>query len=635
MTEDKILVAKRMNEISRIDIEYRKMLDWRVRENANTNTSFSNFISFLVDKIVKKKEVLSYYLPTKSVEMYFNGDIHIHKLPNSIWIPYCAGWSFQKILKMGLKTPTIISSPAKHIDTAVSHVINFFFLTAQEWTGATAMSAFDLYAAPFVYYDKADYKSVKQAMQKMLYELNYPSRMGYQSPFTNITLMIDTSPEILEGDAIVGGRKVGSLGDFIEEAITIDKALMDLYLEGDAFGQPFTFPIPTLMLTKNFDWNGRRWGDLVDRIFYALARKGVAYLLNGYATNIDALYAMCCRLTIDTSKINNHVILSLNAEDDVGEYLRKNRQAYGIWALPDATGSIGVVTINLPRLGILSKGDWNLFEELLLERLKIAREVLLTWRKRYEESLYDGLMPLTKIYLGHFNNHFNTFGIIGLPEAAAAYMNDPKLWVDYDYSKISEAVKIMKKMVSLVRKVAEEYEEIDGYLYNVEEIPGESTGYRLAKLDYKKFRDKVERGDIFIPRDGEVPFYSNSIIPYYANIPISLRAKWEGEVQREFTGGVMMHLFLYESPDPKALKKLVQRIAMNTKVVYFSITPTISVCRKCGWSSVGVYDKCLKCGSNNLDLWSRIVGYYRPVRNWNIGKKAEFKLRKTYGGKEL
>ena len=1088
--------------------QYVEMIDWEVRENANTNRSYGNFLGYILDKTMKKPEVLASYLPSDAVEYHFKGWLHVHKLPHSLYIPYCAGWSIEKILRMGLKTPTIISRPARHLDTAVSHLINFFFLTAQEWTGAVAVSAFDLFMAPFVRKDNLNYKQVKQCLQKMLFELNYPSRMGYQSPFTNITLVIDTSDSMLNGSAITDGKVSGKLGDYVDEAILIDNALLDLYSEGDALGQPFsvsgdtytiivengeykvvkigeyvdslfrrykdravkrheyevlslngldirtfgfdehkqvlmhkvkyvvrhrthkilkitceggfevkvtpthsvftyrggkivavrasdlgegdyilgigrlpsenirleinvpkllalhglmenvflslsdgrgirlkevqdkidemnleecyvylggskhkvpcivdvdeelayflgfflsggriegkvfdvsrragsvelvlrlnikpgedvvgriigiirrkfniepkvkvdklrnlievricsrllariftlllgsrgraipsaiyrapytvkvallagyldgdrtaeiridrvkwdsfsiafhsteaglaysiaylllqmgipiklyryypggymssreyyyviapasrlpseileysyklselkkhalkteltenawrraveviamcdggiseakpsgrdgdlvfmrirkieeiegdftvydlsteegafiannfivhnTFPIPTIMLTKKFDWNGRRWGELTDKIFTALARKGTAYLLNGNATNVEALYSMCCRLTINISRLNNNnfslkLIPTVKPGGD-GNYtsvLKENRQAFGIWALPDATGSIGVVTINMPRIAILSKGEWDKFEELLEKLLLKARKVLQTWRSRYNLNLSRGFMPLTKTYLGHFMNHFNTFGIIGLPEAAANFMRDPELWIECNKKRIDEAVAIMRRMVSYVRRRAKEFEQMDGVLYNVEEIPGESTGYRLASIDAARFKEEIRRGEVFMPMYDGVPFYSNSVIPYYADVPIYRRAVWEGTVQGEFTGGVMMHLFLNESPDPRALKNLIYRIVHDTRVVYFSITPTLAVCRKCGWKAVGVYDKCPSCGNENVDHWSRIVGYYRPVRNWNIGKKAEFKLRVHYG----
>jgi len=619
--------------LRKLEQEYLSDLSWEKRENANHTVSYSNFRNYLFEKLIKSKDELSQFLPPQAVERHFSGDIHVHKLPDSLWIPYCAGWSYRKILEKGLRTPSIVSAPAKHFDTAVAHLVNFFFMGAQEWTGAQAVSAFDLYTAPFVKADKLSYTQVKQILQGMLFELNYPARSGYQSPFTNITLVADVSSGMLEGDAIVGGVKVGSLSDYVEEALKVDEALFDLYAHGDALGQPFTFPIPTLMLTRNFDWNGRRWGELSDKIFEAVAKKGTVYFLNGYASNVEALYAMCCRLTIDV----NHAVLKskatlslklsrVDAEEAYESFLkaREASRAYGIWAMPDATGSIGVVTLNMPRIAYYSKGEWSVFEELLDAALQSARSVLRAWRERYKLSLEAGFMPLTKEYLGHFNYHFGTVGLIGLPEAAANFLRDPFLWVEGSFRRMREALEVEKKMVELVRSRVEEFERLDGTLYNVEEVPGESAGYRLASSDARVLKDAC------IPSDGSAPFYSNSVVPYYADIPLYQRAQWEGEVQQLFTGGVMMHLFLGEQPDPEALKKLVYRLAVSTKLVYFSITPTITVCHGCGTSMTGYYPTCPKCGGDRVDHWSRIVGYYRPVRNWNPGKKAEFKLRVTY-----
>ena len=1044
--KSKSISEEKASEIIKAEKEYIERASWDVYENANMNMSYSNFRNFLFDRLIKKPEVLSKYLPEEAVSDHFRGDLHIHKLPDSLFIPYCIGWSFKKILKKGLITPTIVSKPARHVDTAIAHLTNFFFFGSQEYTGAQAASGFDVFLAPFIRKDKTPYNKVKQAIQHMLFNLNYPARAGFQSPFTNITLVLDTSEQFLKEHAVIGGKELpDTLGDYLDEILVINKALLELLIEGDAKGQPFTFPIPTLMITKNFDWNSKRWGEVSDLIFEALARRGSAYLLNGYSTNVESLYSMClhpeeqllikfknkielisirellekcsirklskhwyevadevyvpalnlqkykiewvrmrrifkikdnklvtirtkdgrefrvtinhplviytpngfrikfagdakvgdlipvvknalnilskniveindlgkvdeklayiiglfiaegnylklsrekskkynanklingiyysgiqftlnkkerkliskikkffklrygkdvivrrdprysntvylyvyshklatalvkngiadkscerkvpwfiwnsppsvikafikgimdgdgykrrmelhinshslakelalltqlvgmtttirlrqhsqvlrftytkgsklrrdsifnrlpffivrrkygmcyhkglysvsviekfkvwseeakrlflsditvlpieyvkvetlpeeiefidielekdhlfmhslgtithncCRLTIDVSRLNNNNNLKHQLSgfrlsrdlEEIEEYLIKNRQAFGIWALPDATGSIGVVTLNMPRLAALSKGEWDILEEMLYTKMENARRVLLTWRKRYAVSLRSGLMPISRIYLGHFRNHFNTFGVIGLPEAAANFMRNPKLWFEGSRGEIGEAVKIMKKMVKMVREKAMEYEEIDGYLYNVEEIPGESTSYRLARLDMKYLKEEIEKEEVLIPTDGIAPFYSNSIIPYYANISIPDRARWEGEVQQEFTGGVMMHLFLQESPDPKALKSLVRSIALNTKVVYFSITPTIAICRKCGWQAIGLFEKCPKCG-HQVDLWSRIVGYYRPLRSWNVGKRAEFKLRVQY-----
>jgi len=596
--------------------------DWEIKENANRNLSYSNFRNYLFEKLMKTPAVLSEYLPSEAVEAHFRGDIHIHKLPDSLWIPYCSGWSFEKLLKTGLKTPTVSSKPARHLDTAVAHITNFFFIVAQEWTGAQAVSAFDLYVAPFIAHDGLKYREVKQILQGMLFELNYPARSGYQSPFTNITLFLDTLKSPLEADAIVEGKSFGKLGDYIEDAFTVVKALLELYREGDALGRPFPFPIPTITITRDFDWSGRRWGELSDLLFEVLAEKGTAYILNGYATNVEGLYAMCCRLTLDVNHAVNHASCRLLSESSL-------TRAYGSWCMPDGTGSIGFITINLPRLAALSKGEWSRFEQLLVGKLEKAREVFHVWRKRYEKNLELGLMPATATYLGHFAFHFNTFALIGLPEAAANFMRDPLLWLEGSSRSMNEAIEIEKKMVALVRKYAEECEEEDGYLYNVEEVPGESAGYRLAELDAKLFKEELKKEEVFIPSDGTAHFYSNSIVPYYADVPLFTRLKWEGKVQKEFTGGVMAHIFLGEAADPEALKKLARRIVENTGVVYFSFTPALSFCTKCSWKAVGVFWECPNCGADT-DVWSRIVGYYRPLRCWNPGRKADFRTRKHY-----
>ena len=624
------------SRVKELEDAYMAKADWEIHENANTVISYSDFLGYTMSKLLTDPSVLTDYLPEKAVELHFNRDIHIHKLPHSLWVPYCVGWSYAKLLRLGLVTPGIISKPAKHLSTAISHVVNFFHLTAQEWTGAQAISAMDLYAAPFVRHDGLGYQAVKQEIQKLFFELNYPTRLGYQSAFTNTTIMLEADEDLLAGEAIVGGREVGQLGDYLDEAVMVAKAFFDLSLEGDGRGQPFTFPIITIMLSPKFDWTGRRWGDLTDLIFTALARRGTAYILNGYSTGVGSLYAMCCRLTIDISKVSVHEaeVRAKEAAEEFKEKLCTGRHARGIWAMPDATGSIGVVTINLPRLAVLSKGEWDRLEELLANRLEAARSVLRAWRTRYERSLEKGLMPMTRLYLGHLLGHFSTIGLLGLPEMAANFMRDPGLWVDCDRRAVKEAISMMKRVVSTVRKAAEEFEEEDGCLYNVEEVPGESTAHRFALKDAQLFKDELARGEVFIPMEDGVPYYSNSIVPYYARVPLADRVRWEAEVQPEFTGGVMMHIFLDESPDPEALKKLVRRVAEGTKIVYFSITPTMAVCRRCGWQAVGLFEECPRCGGP-VDLWSRIVGYYRPLRSWNVGKRAEFRQRVHYGNMSL
>ena len=617
-------------DIGRLESEYVREKDWYVRENANVAKAYSSFVGYVYDKIMMSPEVLGHYIPTEYVRMHFDGDIHIHKLPHSLFIPYCNGWMYNKLLRYGLKTPSISTRPAKRLETAISHLVTFLFLASQEFTGAQAMSAVDLFLAPFIGKSNMMYGGVKQATQRLIYELNYPSRLGFQSPFTNITIILDTIKSFLEMDAIVGGKVIGKLGEFFDQAILVARSIFEHFMEGDAEGKPFTFPLVTMMFTKNFDWNGSRWGELTDLIFELISRRGTIYILNGYAINVEALYALCCRLTIDIESLARGPILRVRREEeeDIMEELHKVRETpRAVWAIPDATGSIGVITINLPRIAFLAK-DENDFWDLLTERVTVARDILRILRGRYQRSMENGLVPLTRIYLGHYNYHYSTIGLIGLPEMLANISGEPEFWLKNDVSRILDEVRFMARVVREVRKMCIEFSDEEGVLYNVEEVPGESTAYRLASKDLSLAKEKGLNPSI--PTLDGVPFYSNSIAPYYAEISLIDRLRIESEVQKEFNGGVMMHIFLGEAADPKALRKLIENIVKNTKIVYFSITPNQTYCNRCGWSAVGVHDHCHNCGSKDIEIWSRIVGYYRPIRNWNIGRRKEFQTRVNY-----
>ncbi len=597
--------------------DYIQERDWEVKENANKLRSHGCFVDYLYRRVLGQESILKSVLPPEAVEAHKRGDMHVHKLPYSIFIPYCIGWSVPKILRYGLRTAGVISVPAKHLDVAISHFINFAYIAAHEWSGANAFSAIDLYCGAFIERDRLTPHQIRQYIQELLYEANYPTRLGYQSIFLNITVMLDTVESVLQEEAIVGGHTEGCLGDYLEGAIKFVRELILEYNRGDGKGQPFTFPIPTVMLTPRFDWEGRRWDDITNLFFENLAKRGSFYLLNGYKTSVEGLYAMCCRLAIDYEKICNYLEGTRN-------------RAYGTWAIPDATGSIGVITLNLPRIAILSKGEDEKFFDLLEKNLEVARKCLLTMRRRYSKILGLNLLPLTKFYLGGYRGHFNTFGIIGLPEAAANFFRNPHLWLDSSKEEIRKAIEWEKEVIAFIDKFAQECESKDGVLYNVEEVPGESACYKLALKDIKMFKDEFDKGEIFIPVNEGEPIYSNSIVPYYTDLSIYERAELEGKVQNLFTAGVMMHLFFGEAPDPEAVKKIVRRIAANTDVVYFSITPAQTVCRICGWKATGIYESCERCGNEDVDIWSRIVGYYRPIRLWNRGRFLEFRSRVHY-----
>lgn len=608
---------------------------WEVKENANVNRSFTGLVHFVTLESFKRYSLE--YVYRFEGRYHRDGYIHIHDLPYSPFVPYCAGWSLEKLLRKGLVTPTVIAKPARHLDSAVDHIVNFLTAAQHEWAGAQAFSNVDLYLAAFVREDGlgGDYRKVKQQVQRLVYNLNFPTRVGSQMPFTNFTFILDTVPKILrERRAVIGGVFREPLESYVDEAINVVKGFIEVYLEGDAIGQPFTFPIPTLIVTRNFDWNERRWGDLSYRIFELAAKRGTFYFLNG-VNGVDptAVFSMCCRLTIDrirVAKLKSGISLKLKPEIKEHTCITSDHLG-GTWAIPDETGSIGVVTINLARLGYLARGDESKLYTLLDELLEVARIHLKNKRERLTKILKSNSinLPITRFYLGTYDNHYNTIGLTAMPEFVANFLQNPKLWFEPSKRDLLEVVGIYKKLLEHIHSRIGEFECEDGMLYNVEETPAEGAGTRLALVDYTMFKREVENGEFFIPGVEDHPYYSNSIVPYYANIPLHRRIEVESEIQKYFTGGVMMHIFLGEEADPEALKKLTYNIICNTRIIYFSYTPAQSICRKCRWRAVGVYWECPKCGSET-DVWSRIVGYYRPLKSWNPGRQSDFKHRIHY-----
>ena len=603
--------------------------DTEIKENANMTRTVSHFWLYALSKTYKNPRDLIEYFPGTIVREYTEGNIYIHKLPLSLVMPYCCGWSIKKVLQNGLKTPNISSNPAKHYDTAISHIVNFFFMTANEWTGAQAMTAVDLYLAPYIYYDKLTNKEIRQGIQRLVYELNYTTRIGSQAPYTNITICLDLIENYLLETAIHNGKITGYLDEYLDYAEEFVKELFKLFREGDAQNRPFTFPIITIPITDRFDWNETKYPEIINTIFQTVALRGSAYFLNGYATDVKGLYAMCCRLTIDINKINNHFYIINRKEineivEEIYEYLRKQRNGRGIWAIPDATGSIGVVTINLPRLASQSQDEDELIDKIR-EKTKYCREVLSIWREKYTKLIRNGYLPLTYIYNPTLANHYSTIGIIGLPEMAMIMTQKTiESWEMKNDAK--EMIALEKKIVREIVKITEEYENNDGILYNVEEIPGESASYKLAQKDYRD----IQKIRAFFDKNGLEIIYSNSIVPYYANISLYRRIELESEVQPEFTGGVMLHLFLGEAPDPKSLKKLIESIVKNTKIIYFSVTPTITYCIKCNKTITGAYTMCPECKNEKVEIWSRIVGYYRPLKYWSSPRQKEYMMRIKY-----
>ncbi len=602
-----------------------------VNENANRYQGPGSFFAWLLDE--KIKEDAYNLIPNHILRAHMDGLIYIHKLPYSVWLPYCTGHSIARLLEKGLKTPTVISRPARHLDTLVDHIANYLITMQHYFTGAQAFSSVEWYAGPFIRNDKPDEKQLKQQLQRLLFNLNYPTRIGLQTPFTNFTITMNAPKKMLEGDhAVYGGREAGVLGEYEEEAKKFLKALFQLYLEGDAVGQPFTFPIPTLMVTASWIWEDPELHELVFRV---AAKRGSFYWLNTRVVDPDASFAMCCRLNVDKNELlyafnGSKFKLSMSkrdveeAREEYWKQIEKQRFG-GLWAMPDITGSVNVVDINLPRIALEAQREESRFWELYDQRLKLVREAVDWQRERYIKLMkqYPNFYAMILEYMHEFpSSHFNTIGIIGLPEAAAILMQEPKLWLDGARKDWLRAAELMRRMVEFATSRAREWMMETGTPWNVEEVPGESAAPKLALRDMKLYPELAE----YLPAE---PLYSTSVAPYYAEMELPDRIEVEQRVQKYFTGGVMMHLFLAEEPDPEALAKLAKRI-METDIVYWSFTPAITHCNNCDSTFTGLYRACPRCGSENIDVWSRIIGYYRPLRNWNPYRRREFWQRQHY-----
>ncbi|AFK21687.1 anaerobic ribonucleoside triphosphate reductase [Pyrococcus sp. ST04] len=602
--------------------EYAKWGSLDVLENANRYPGPSGFFAYVMEEALKDSLGI---IPEIGRRAHFSGDIYIHKLPYSLYIPYCTGHSIARLLEKGLKTPTIVSRPARHFDTFVDHVANYLITLQHYFSGAQAFSSVEWYAGPFIRKEGLDRRKIRQNIQRLVYNLNYPTRIGLQTPFTNFTVTLDAPKKMLEGDyAVYDGKKVEPLGEYEREAKEFIIALTEVLREGDALGQPFTFPIPTLMVTAKMIWDDP---EVFEAIFTTAAKRGSFYWLNTNVVDPDASYAMCCRLNIDKNEFM--YAFGLNGKSSEEETLEKlERQRFGgLWAMPDVTGSVNVTTVNLPRIALKAKGDDEKFWEEYGKVLEIVRVTTDWFRSRYISLItnYPHMYSMIREYLEEFpTSHFNTIGILGLPEAAAIYLNNPKLWEEGSRREWMEAAKIMKEMVEFATSKAREWMRRTGVPWNVEEVPGESAAARLAIKDLKQFPELRE-----YLSDPENPIYSTSIAPYYGSLELGDRIRIEEKVQKSFTGGVMMHIFLGEEPDPEALAKLTKRL-MRTELVYWSYTPAITVCNECGYSATGLYTHCPRCGSENVEIWSRIIGYYRPLKNWNPFRKKEFWTRKHY-----
>lgn len=576
---------------------YVKVNDWRVKENSTVTYSVGGLI-LSNSGAVTANYWLSEIYDEEIAEAHRNADIHIHDL--SMLTGYCAGWSLKQLIKEGLGgiPGKITSSPASHLSTLCNQMVNFLGIMQNEWAGAQAFSSFDTYLAPFVKVDNLTYKEVKQCIQSFIYGVNTPSRWGTQAPFTNITLDWVVPNDLAELNALVGGKEMDfKYKDCVEEMKMVNKAFIEIMIEGDANGRGFQYPIPTYSITRDFDWSETENNRL---LFEMTSRYGTPYFSNYVNSDMEPsdVRSMCCRLRLDLRELR--------------------KKSGGFFGSGESTGSIGVVTINMPRIAYLAKDEKDFYERLT-RMMDLSARSLKVKRNTVTKLLEEGLYPYTKRYLGTFANHFSTIGLIGMNEAC---LNAN--WIKEDMTK-EKAQKFTKEVLEFMRSKLSDYQEEYGDLYNLEATPAESTTYRLAKHDKKRYPDIVTASE-----NGHTPYYTNSShLPVGYTEDIFTALDIQDQLQTEYTSGTVFHAFLGQKlPDWRAAANLVRKIAENYKLPYYTLSPTYSVCADHGYVE-GEHYECPKCG-RTAEVYSRITGYYRPVANWNDGKREEFANRKVY-----
>ena len=580
---------------------YLKALDWRVKENSTVTYSVGGLILSNSGAITANYWLSEVY-DKEIADAHRNAEIHIHDL--SMLTGYCAGWSLKQLIQEGLGgvTGKITSSPAKHLSTLCNQMVNFLGIMQNEWAGAQAFSSFDTYLAPFVKADNLSYKEVKQGIQSFIYGVNTPSRWGTQAPFTNITLDWTVPNDLAELPAIVGGKEMPfKYKDCKKEMDMVNKAFIETMIEGDANGRGFQYPIPTYSITKDFDWSETENNKL---LFEMTAKYGTPYFSNYVNSDMEPsdVRSMCCRLRLDLRELR--------------------KKSGGYFGSGESTGSIGVVTINMPHIAYLSKNKEDFYARL--DRIMDISARSLKEKRNVISGLLDaGLYPYTKRYLGSFNNHFSTIGLVGMNETC---LNAK--WIQKDLTA-KESQEFTVEVLNHMRNRLSDYQEKYGDLYNLEATPAESTSYRLAKHDKEKYPD------IITANESGTPYYTNSShLPVGYTDDIFAALDIEDAFQTLYTSGTVFHAFLGERlSDWQNAALLVRKISENYKLPYYTLSPTYSVCSKDGYITGEVW-KCPKCGADT-EVYSRITGYYRPVKNWNAGKTQEFKDRKTYSIEEM
>ncbi len=579
---------------------YVKDLDWRVKENSTVTYSVGGLILSNSGAITANYWLSEIY-DDEIANAHRNADIHLHDL--SMLTGYCAGWSLRQLIEEGLGgiPGKITSAPAKHLATLCNQMVNFLGIMQNEWAGAQAFSSFDTYLAPFVKAESLEYESVKKCIESFIYGVNTPSRWGTQAPFSNITLDWTCPPDLADRPAIIGGKPQNfTYGDCQREMDMVNRAFIEIMIEGDANGRGFQYPIPTYSITRDFDWSESENNRL---LFEMTAKYGTPYFSNYINSDMEPsdVRSMCCRLRLDLRELR--------------------KKSGGYFGSGESTGSVGVVTINMPRLGYISSDEQDFYRRLdhmmdiAARSLKIKRDVI-------SKLLDEGLYPYTKRYLGTFNNHFSTIGLVGMNEAC---LNAS--WIRADLTD-KKAQEFTQNVLNHMRERLSDYQEKYGDLYNLEATPAESTSYRLAKHDRKRYPD------IITATDAETPYYTNSShLPVGYTDDVFSALDIQDELQTLYTSGTVFHTFLGEKlPDWKAAATLVRKIAENYRLPYYTISPTYSVCATHGYIA-GEHFTCPKCGKP-AEVYSRITGYYRPIKNWNNGKSQEYKERLEYNVEE-
>lgn len=609
-----ILYREQHNQIRRIAIKenvdlmesYIKKADWKVNENSNMSYSLQGLNNYISSDITSEYWLNKIY-PPNIRDAYYDGDIHIHDL--SLLSVYCVGWDLQDLLREGFRgvTGKVESSAPKHFRSALGQIVNFFYTLQGEAAGAQAMSSFDTLLAPFIREDNLSYKEVKQALQEFVFNINIPTRVGFQTPFTNITMDLNVPDTLKDSPVLIGGEyKEQTYGKFQKEMDMLNSAFAEVMMAGDAKGRVFTFPIPTYNITKDFDWSNPN----LENIWKMTGKYGIPYFSNFVNSDMDPEDArsMCCRLRLDNRELR--------------------KRGGGLFGANPLTGSIGVVTVNLPRIGYFAKDESEFFEKLD-KFVQFSADSLQIKRKVLEQFTEKNLYPYSKFYLRqvkektgvYWSNHFSTIGILGMNEACINFLGEDIA------TKAGNAFAI--KVMDHLRQTISKLQETTNEIFNLEATPAEGTTYRFAKIDKKKYPDIICANEEDY-QQGKEPFYTNSThLPINYTDDIFEALELQDNLQTKYTGGTVQHLFLGEEvKDTNVVKNVINKVSKTYRLPYFTLTPTFSVCPSHGYIA-GEHAQCEQCNSQT-EVYSRVVGYLRPVGQWNLGKQTEFCMRKEY-----